>query len=706
MSQFLQSIDALTIKFTLIAVLLPLLAFVVNTALPAKWSKASGWVSAVFILISGILSAFIFSRVWNGHQVHRQLLWFTIGDTPVYAGLLLNNLSVLLLLLVNLIAFPVHLYSTAYMRHDEKHSRYFAYLSFFCFSMLALVVVDNLVLFYVFWELVGFSSYLLIGFWFTRDSAVFANKKAFIMNRIGDIGLLTAILVLFTMYHTFDLDTLFGQINLVKNSAIQNGVWHLSSNSIPNSNGAIIITGGSIQLPAIWQYIAFAGIFLAVAAKSAQFPLHTWLPDAMEGPTSVSALIHAATMVAAGVFLLGRVYPLFNDAELTFLAIIGCFTAFMAATIALTQNDLKRILAYSTISQLGYMVMAMGIGAYASSLFHLVTHAFFKCLLFLVAGIVIHQMGHIRDDNNIDIDPQNIQHMGGLRKKMPLTFIAALIGGVALVGLPFTSGFLSKDGILVQTFEWSAGRNVFFRIIPVLALITTWLTAFYVARLIVKVFFGELRVLQLKPELKLHISDGAWQYKLPLVLLSVCCFFPFFSANPFSADHSWLLGGLTIVNGHEIASLYQTLVPVVVNVLSLLVIWYGYLIYTNKRTNPFAQTGVIFNLSFNQWYVDSIYQNAIVKPILNTSLVTFWFDRRVIDGFILLFAKMSVALSKLAAWTDRNIVDGFLNLLVKAVRIIGNFARRFQGGKVQYYLFSMLAVILAIFILILLDVRF
>jgi len=696
LEQFLQSIDALTIKFALITVLLPLLAFIINTALPGKWSKAAGWVSTVFILVSCILSAFIFSRIWNGHQVHQQMLWFTIGDTPVYAGLLLNNLSVLLLLLVNLIALPVHFYSTAYMRHDEKYSRYFAYLSFFCFSMLALVVVDNLVLFYIFWELVGFSSYLLIGFWFTRDSAVFANKKAFIMNRIGDIGLLTAIIVLFAMYHTFDLDTLFGQINLVKHSAIQNGIWQLSSNSIPNASGAIIITGGSIQLPAIWQYIAFAGIFLAVAAKSAQFPLHTWLPDAMEGPTSVSALIHAATMVAAGVFLLGRVYPLFNDAELTFLAIIGCFTAFMAATIALTQNDLKRILAYSTISQLGYMVMAMGIGAYASSLFHLVTHAFFKCLLFLVAGIVIHQMGHIRDDNNLDIDPQNIQNMGGLRKKLPLTFIAALIGGVALVGLPFTSGFLSKDGILVQAFEWSDRKNVLFIIVPIFALLTTLLTAFYVARLIVKVFFGQLKVLQLKPEMKVHISDGGWQYKFPLILLSICCFFPFFSLNPFSQDGSWVYNGFL---GALDETGFAIVLPAVINIGSLLVIYFAFAIYAIKWSNPFRQQGAFFNLSFNEWYFDDIYQNAIVKPILNTSLVTFWFDRRVIDAFIVLFAKMSVGLSKLAAWTDRNIIDGFLNLLVKAVRAIGNFARMFQGGKVQYYLFSMLAVILAIFIL-------
>jgi len=687
-------------------VLLPLLAFIINTATPRKWSKASGWVSTIFILISCVLSAFLFSKIWNSHQVHQQFLWFTVGDTNIYSGILLNNLSVLMLLLVNLIALPVHIYSTAYMRHDENYGRYFAYLSFFCFSMLALVVVDNLVLFYIFWELVGFSSYLLIGFWFTRDKAVFANKKAFIMNRIGDIGLLTAIIILFAMYHTFDLDTLFGQINLVNHSTIQNGIWQLSSNSVPSSNGTILITGGSIHLPAIWQYIAFAGVFLAVAAKSAQFPLHTWLPDAMEGPTSVSALIHAATMVAAGVFLLGRVYSLFNDTELTILAIIGCFTAFMAATVALAQNDLKRILAYSTISQLGYMVMAMGIGAYASSLFHLVTHAFFKCLLFLVAGIVIHQMAHIRDNNHIHIDPQNIQNMGGLRKKLPLTFIAALIGGIALVGLPFTSGFLSKDGILVQAFVWSDGKNILFKLVPIFALLTTWLTAFYVARLIVKVFFGELRVLQTNPDIKVHISDGNWQYNLPLFLLALCCFSPFFSFNPLSAEHSWLINGVNNVTGPANAGLSQIVVPVLVNVMSLAVIWFAYTIYMQRRANPFPQSGALFTLACREWYFDDIYQKAIIKPILATSWATFWFDRRIIDAFIVLFAKMSIALAKLAAWTDRNIIDGFLNLLVRAVHIIGNSVRRLQGGKVQYYLFSMLVIILAIFIWKLLDVRY
>jgi len=706
LEQFLQSIDALTIKFTLAAVLLPLLAFVLNMCFGARSNKFTGWLSTVAILVSCVLSALIFSKVWNGHQVHQQVLWFTIGNTSVYTGILLNNLSVLMLLLVSLIALPVHIYSIAYMRHDSGYSRYFAYLSLFSFSMLALVVADNLVLLYIFWELVGFSSYLLIGFWFTRDKAVIANKKAFIMNRIGDIGLLTAIIILFAMFHTFDIEKLFGPDGLVgKSSFITAQIEFNGQPTRFESVWILFASSGNRALPAIWQYIAFAGIFLAVAAKSAQFPLHTWLPDAMEGPTSVSALIHAATMVAAGVFLLGRVYPMFNSTELTILAVVGCFTAFMAATIALTQNDLKRILAYSTISQLGYMVMAMGVGAYGSSLFHLVTHAFFKCLLFLAAGIVIHQMGHIRDDNNLSIDPQNIQNMGGLRKKLPFTFIAALIGALALVGLPLTSGFLSKDSILIQAFEWSGDKSVFLKLIPVFALITTWLTAFYVTRMIVKVFFGDLRVAESTPALKVHITDGTWLYKVPLALLAICCLFPFFSANPLVYERSWLFGGFGNATNPEAVNIYHALVPVGVNILSILVIWYGYIIYTKRRANPFPQTGALFNLACNEWYFDSIYQRIIIKPLLALCRASFWFDRRIIDNFIVFFAKFSIGLARLAAWCDRNIIDGFLNLLVITVRTIGNFVRRFQGGKVQYYLYSMLVVILAIFIWIILDGR-
>ncbi|MEO6150740.1 MAG: proton-conducting transporter membrane subunit, partial [Mucilaginibacter sp.] len=322
MEKFLPNTESSLLLCTLTAVLLPLLAAAINFCLPAK-HKAAGWISTIAILASCVLAVSLFAQVWNNKPLHVQHLWFTIGTTKVFAGIWLNNLSVLMLGLVSIIALPVHIYSTAYMQHDERFNRYFTYLSFFCFSMLALVVVDSLILFYAFWELVGFSSYLLIGFWFTREKAAQASKKAFIMNRIGDVGLLSAIIILFAHYQTFDMAALFSDNGLVANSVVHNSHW-IAPHHI---------------LPVTWQYIVYAGIFLAVAAKSAQFPLHSWLPDAMEGPTAVSALIHAATMVAAGVFLLGRVYPVFTPVELDAFTLVGCFTAFMAATIALTQND-------------------------------------------------------------------------------------------------------------------------------------------------------------------------------------------------------------------------------------------------------------------------------------------------------------------------------------------------------------------------------
>jgi NADH-quinone oxidoreductase subunit L len=674
--------DLSTIYFAIATVLLPLFACIVNCCLPGKRNKLSGWIATTAILVSCVLAAIVFSKIWNSQQEHVQKLWFTIGATQLYAGVLLNNLSAILLLLVSVIALPVHIYSTAYMKHDDNYGRYFIYLSLFCFSMLALVVVDNMVLLYAFWELVGFSSYLLIGFWFTRDKAVQANKKAFLMNRIGDVGLLTAIIILFAQYRTFDLVQLFGSDELISQSTIQNGLW--------------VTPAGS--LPAIWQYVACGGIFLGVAAKSAQFPLHTWLPDAMEGPTSVSALIHAATMVAAGVFLLGRVYPLFNTAELDILAIVGCFTAFMAATIALTQNDLKRILAYSTISQLGFMVMAMGIGAYASSLFHLVTHAFFKCALFLVAGIVIHQMQHIKEDNDLDIDPQNILYMGGLRKKMPVTFWVAIIAGLALIGLPFTSGYLSKDGILVQAVDWSDNKSILFRLIPVGAILTTWLTAFYVIRLIAKVFCGDFRLEQFHPHIKYHCSDKGWQYRLPLILLAAASLFPLFSLNPVLYERAWLFEGFSSIHLERV-NIYHTIVPVGVNILSLFLMYWAWAVYSGRKLLVFPQTGFLFHASYHEWYIDSFYNKVIVRAVMAFSRTLSWVDRKILDGFINGLANLMVRIAKIAAWFDYNVIDGISRLLTFLVQITGNFVRRFQGGKVQYYLFSMLAILLVLFIL-------
>lgn len=661
------------VQLALFAVLLPFAAFIVNyCVLKTASSKVAGWLSVVCILLSLICSCILFVKLWNKEPVHEQILWFEIGNVKVFAGLLLNNLSVLMLALVSAIALAVHFYSLAYMEGDMHFRRYFRYLSFFCFAMMALVVVDNLLLMYTFWELVGFASYLLIGFWFTREKAVRANKKAFILNRIGDMGFLIGIMILFAHFHTFDLIHLFSKPNNFSSTGALSGTW---------------------------LTVAGLCLFLGAIAKSAQFPLHTWLPDAMEGPTSVSALIHAATMVAAGVFLLARVYPVFNADVKLVITITGTFTAFMAATIALTQNDLKKILAFSTISQLGFMIAAMGIGAYASSLFHLATHAFFKCLLFLSAGVIIHEMQHLKEKLYLEIDPQNILYMGGLRKALPVTFVTCIVAALALIGLPLTSGYLSKDGILIQAFEWAEGRSFFYKLIPISILITGWLTAFYIARLMFKVFWGESRIKEMIPTFEFDASHENKLFTWPMLFLSVFCLFPVFSLNPLLYEQSWLFRGFLTSDYFERENLYHTVIPAAVNLFTIPVVYVAYLRYVRQNINWFPQTGFLFKMSFNQWYVDRFYQNYVAGSIIWFSKQLYGFDRLIIDGFINLLGKTGLLLAKISKWLDQYVVDGLVNFIAFRIRDIGSFARSFQTGKVQQYLLTMLIFILSIYLL-------
>jgi len=656
--------DILTIQLAIAAVLLPFVACLLNLFLVKGQSKVSGWLSTLAILGSFVLSALVFSKVWNQPALHVQQLWFTVGTIPVNVGIWLNNLSVLMLLLVTAVALPVHIYSIAYLKGDDKYTRYFAYLGFFCFAMLALVIVDSLVLLYAFWELVGFASYLLIGFWFIREKAVLANKKAFIMNRIGDVGLLIGILLIYSHYHTFDLITLFGDHNILS------------------------------SIPADKTWLTFTGICLLMGAiaKSAQFPLHTWLPDAMEGPTSVSALIHAATMVAAGIFLLGRVYPLFTPDVLTIIAVVGCFTAFMAATIALTQNDLKRILAYSTISQLGFMMLAMGVGAYSSALLHLAAHAFFKCLLFLSAGVIIHEMQHLKEKHNLDIDPQDINNMGGLGKFMPVTFITCIIASLSLIGFPLTSGCLSKDGIMVQAFLWADGKGWIYTLIPVTAVITSLLTIFYISRLLFKVFLGKPRITQ-----PVEAHDGSLLFKAPMVFLALCSLFPLFSSNPFEYEQSWIYKGFAIAV-HIVGSLdYHTIVLLSVNVLAIPIVFLTYRAYVKQKVS--FKTGLLFKISYNEWHIDWFYHRIIVKGVLYVGAIVLWLDKNIFDGIIHLFANIGVIIGKLTAWTDKYIIDGLLAVLTSIIKQAGNFVRGFQTGRVQNYLLTMLLIIVVIYVL-------
>jgi NADH-quinone oxidoreductase subunit L len=662
---------------SLLVILLPLFSFLLILA--GRKGKGAD-LALINISLSFILSVYLFSIIWNKQPIHYQIPWFLIGNIEFKAGVLLNNLSVLMIIVVSGISVLVHIYSRTYMKDDLNIHRYWAYLGLFCFSMLGLVISDNLLLIYLFWELVGFSSFLLIGFWYTRTAASQAAKKAFIMNRIGDIGFLIGIIIIFSQFRTLDITALFGDVGLMKASLVKDGLW----------------ISASQQIPEVWLSIAGIAFFMGAMAKSAQFPLHTWLPDAMEGPTSVSSLIHAATMVAAGVFLIARVYPVFDPFVLNIMVCIGAFTAFMAATIALSQNDIKRILAYSTISQLGFMVMALGIGAYSESIFHLATHAFFKCLLFLAAGSVIHQFHHYRDKLSLDFDYQDIRMMGGLRKGMPITFIGMCLASAALIGLPLSSGYLSKDAILISAFEWAGSRDGIFKMLPFIMVITSWFTVFYISRLLFKVFFSQPKLMN--REQAEQIQDAPKQMSFVLLILAFFCLFIAFSLNPFSFESSWLWNGFSS-NLFQKEELYHWLLPLILNIGSAVLIVVAYRIYVKNDGIYISERNIFHRFFRKEWYLNEIYRYLFIVPVEKFSRVCYWFDRNIIDALVLKSATLISVLSGITHWCDRILVDGFVNALGTFAKWIGQFSRNFQSGKIQHYLISMLLVVLSFFIL-------
>ncbi len=513
------------IQLSIIVLLLPLLSFVVLLFFNRRLPRNGDFLGVGFLAATFGISAWIF---WNvivvnydpSFRLAWNFTWIDFGDVPgvgplqIKMGVLVDNLTAIMLAMVSLISFLVHIYSTGYMSGDKYYGRYFAYLGIFTFSMLGIVLSDNLFSIYMFWELVGLSSYLLIGFFFEKDSAADAQKKAFLTNRVGDIGMWLGILILYSQFHTFGYEEIFRHIKA--------GDFHMSQ---------------------AWLTAAGILLFMGCIGKSAQFPLHVWLPDAMEGPTPVSALIHAATMVAAGVYFVGRIFPILTPDALYVIAFIGAITAFMAATIAITQHDIKRVLAYSTVSQLGYMVLGLGVGAYSAALFHLLTHAFFKACLFLGSGAIIHAMHH----------EQDMRWMGGLAKKMPWTFATFTIATLALAGLPLTSGFMSKDAILAGALGFAEveGGGIYY-LIPILGFFSAMLTAFYMGRQIWLVFFGESRT-HLKPA-EAHgdhhghddhgpreVREVSWAMRLPLVVLAALSVFAVFSPDPLDGAKGWFM---------------------------------------------------------------------------------------------------------------------------------------------------------------------
>jgi len=522
--------------------------------------------------------------------------WINSGSFQVNLSLQLDPLSAIMALVVSGVGFIIHVYSVGYMANDEGYTRYFTYLNLFTFAMLILVMASNIVLMFVGWEGVGLCSYLLIGFWFEKHSAANAGKKAFIVNRVGDAAFLLGILFIFVHIGS-------GEFTAI-NSAVSGGA----------------ITQGLATLIAILLFVGATG-------KSAQIPLYVWLPDAMEGPTPVSALIHAATMVTAGVYMVSRMNFLytFSGTAALIVAIVGAVTAIYAATMALTQNDIKRVLAYSTISQIGYMFIGCGVGAYAAGMFHLYTHAFFKSLLFLCAGSVIHALSGEAD----------MKKMGGLRKYLPLTYPAFLIGAIAIAGIPFFSGFFSKDAILTQAFA----QGQYF--IWALGIMCAVLTAFYMFRLIFLTFHGEERI---EPEAKKHIHESPRVMTIPLVILAFFSVVAGYIGLPvvFGEKLNWFRSFLepVIKEGHEAHISPGTewiliLISVGVAFLGIIIAWVFYIRAPRVPQRLATRFPFIYKLLFNKYYVDEIYNTVFVNSTIKGSEIIYdKFDLKVIDGTV------------------------------------------------------------------------
>lgn len=647
----------LNTTLALVVLILPLFSFVISNLLIRKEDSVVAVVSTLALAICFLIASFLFSQVWGETTEHSRVEWFELSpDLRFTGGVLLNNLSVLMLALVTLISCLVHLFSIAYMKGDPGYNRYFSQLGLFTFSMLGIVLSDNLLLIFMFWELVGFSSYLLIGFWFQKDSASRASQKAFIVNRIGDLGFLVGLMICWWRFQTLDLATLY---TVVGEGHLFHDPW-------------LVVSG-----------LCFLG---GVMGKSAQFPLQVWLPDAMEGPTPVSALIHAATMVAAGVFLLARISPIMPVNALHVVALVGAVTAFMGAIAAIRQFDIKKILAYSTISQLGYMVMGMGVGATDAAIFHLITHAFFKACLFLAAGAIINSLHRVEKQNNVHFDVQDIRIMGGLRTKMPFTFWVFLLSSFALMGVPLFSGFLSKEAILTATLPWTTeyGLGVI-SVVPFLGFTTVFLTAFYVLRMLLLVFLGENRLVQaLDTKSQLQINDAPAIMRFPLGILALGSLFIFFSTNPLDGTHAWIMAG---VDGNFVE--HNGLVSILSVALVLGGMGLAYLRFrpSSERAQRIHKepdyTNALQKLSFKNWHLDSIYLVAFVKPFMWMGEFSAWIDSRIIDRIIDLFGIFNVVLGKTIGWFDKNIVDGLVNLTAIISGVVGVLTKKIQAGKIQ-----------------------
>jgi len=614
--------------------LIPLLGFVINGLGRNTFSKGViGFIGSGVILISFVISAGIFLALNNDPGSAREIFlfdWINAGGLHIPISFLVDQLSAIMLLIITGIGFLIHIYSIGYMHDDEGFGKFFSYLNLFIFFMLLLVLGSNYIVMFIGWEGVGLCSYLLIGFWFTNSSYATAAKKAFVMNRIGDLGFLIAVFIIFNT---------FGSVEFSK-------IFPLASHMLPGNS--------VINLIALLLFVGACG-------KSAQIPLFTWLPDAMAGPTPVSALIHAATMVTAGIYMIARSHIIFDLAPLVqhIIAVIGLATAVLGAIIAMTQTDIKKVLAYSTVSQLGYMFLGLGVGAYTGSFFHVITHAFFKALLFLCAGSVIHAMHH----------EQDMRHMGGLRKKLPVTFITMLIGTIAISGLPPFSGFFSKDEILAHVYEQN-------KVMWAIGVFTAFLTSFYMFRMIFLTFFGKYRGTHHAEE---HIHESPASMTIPLIILAVLSAVGGALGIPASlGGHHWLSHWLAPVipqvaeEAGNFATEYALMaVSVAGIVVAIVVAWFKYVKQNHVPVADEGKRSVLAHLSYHKFYIDEIYDGVIRKPL---------------DALSVFFYRI----------LDNKIIDGIVNGLGWGTSETSKGVRLFQSGNVGFYIFMMVAGIVSL----------
>ncbi len=711
-------------KSLLIAVVLaPLLGSIIAGLFGRQVGRLGAQtVTILGVAVSCVLSSYVFYQLlWGGAQPFNENVYtfFEVGRYSAHVGFMIDKLTAMMMVVVTFVSFLVHVYTIGYMQDDPGYQRFFSYISLFTFSMLTLVMSNNFLQLFFGWEAVGLVSYLLIGFWFKRPTAIFANMKAFLVNRVGDFGFILGIAGVLWVFGTLDYATVFANASILAHPEAQLQVW----------SGSLTLFGQNVQLmsePVIWSVATIICICLFIGAmgKSAQVPLHVWLPDSMEGPTPISALIHAATMVTAGIFMVTRMSPLFelSQTALNFVLFIGATTAFFTGLIGIVQNDIKRVVAYSTLSQLGYMTVALGVSAYSAAVFHLMTHAFFKALLFLGAGSVIIAMHH----------EQDMRKMGGLRKYMPITFITMWIGTLALVGTPFFSGFYSKDTIIEAAELHAHLSNSWVATYGYWAVLGgVIVTSFYSFRLLFLTFHGKERFRDAHDDhahghghddhhaADAHHGDAhhddhghghgphephetPWVVTLPLILLAIPSIaIGFFSIGPMLYGTDWAGN-----HAHDaIKGQAHTFFTGIVDFYDPAKNTIGFLGEEFHGPVAFALHGMMapaFMLTvagfllaalFYLWKPDlSGKARKTFAPLVSVLENKYGFDKLWIDGF----AGGSVKLGKVSRWIDSNIVDGVVNLSARVVDVAAGVLRRTQSGFLYHYAFAMIIGLIAL----------